>query len=131
MKKLKLKILIEIYYALVRLGHTQSEAFYAFAKNKRKLRPHIDEHEATRQDLVKQLAKKDKSGEPIVQGEGRQKQYDFTPANLKKFNKTLEELEEKEIEVEFHKIKLSKIQNEKHNANDIEIILEHILVDEE
>ena len=83
-----------------------------------------DSHES----IVEKFAAKDKSGKPILIGEGEAAEVDFGK-NKDKANEYWQELLNEEISVDFYKFPYSKFGETKLDAGAIEPILDIILTD--
>ena len=85
-------------------------------KNKNKLKEIVDNFDEARQTLVKSLADKDESGEPIVEN------GNYVIKDREKLNKEFVELQAIETEVELDKISVDDLADKEINGADYEVL---------
>lgn len=88
----------------------------AIVKNKNKLKEIVDNFDEARQALVKSLADKDESGEPIIENNN------YVIKDKARLNNEFMELQEIETEVEFDTISVDDLADKEINGADYEVL---------
>jgi hypothetical protein len=78
MDKLKNKDLILMNEALMYLSSKQTSAWFGVSKNIRAIKPHIEEINASKEDIIANLSQKDSEGKPMYVGDGQERRVVWT-----------------------------------------------------
>lgn len=129
MTKLKNKDVLIISDSLHYLNSMKTPAWYQISKNLRAIKPIIQEITDSKDDIIKNLAAKDKDGNVMFQGEGEAKTVVFkdTEAADKKWSAMMNE-EAKDIS--WYMFSAEKFGNIELDALAIEPLIDVCLVEE-
>lgn len=121
------KEVLEISQALGYLNGKETQAWYAVGKNVRKIKPLLEEIEASKQSLFEKYAAKDEDGQ-IKFLDKQRTQIDFGE-NQEEANETWKKIQDERVEVDFYTFKHGAIAEEKLNSNAIIPLIDIIIVD--
>jgi hypothetical protein len=128
--KIKNKDLTMIAHSLEQLSREHTVAWYAVNKNKRKVKPFMEEFEQSRRDVMDRLAEKNEDGSIKTKNENGFEELDFTdPIKRKEVEDALIQISEEEIEIEFHIQSISVIVNEPHHPQVLEPLIGTVFID--
>ena len=103
-KKITNNQLLSISQSLAYLGTKETDSWYAISKNIRKIKPFLEELGESQKEIVEKYAERDDKGQMIFEENGNPK-----ISNLDVLNKTLFELGNETVVVDFHTIESDKL----------------------
>lgn len=128
MVKLKNKDVMIMNECLMYLSSKQTQAWYGVSKNLRALKPIVEEINATKDEIVKNLSKKDTAGEILYVGEGAQKVVVWED-QIKADELWKECMQEESENISFYNIPYSKFGEVELDALMLEPLMDIIITD--
>lgn len=121
--------LMNIADSLTYLADKETSAWYEISRNLRIVKPIMEEANEIRQGFAKNLAKKDKKGQPVV--ENNRYVWKSKEAELEQ-QKIWNEFINEEVEIkEFRKFDISKLEGIKLHGGLLSNLLDIIIIDNE
>lgn len=114
--------LLSISQSLAYLSTKETEQWYAIAKNVRAIKPHLEDLQQFQKEIVERFADKDENGQIIFEERGTPK-----ISNIDILNKTLYELGNETINVDFYTIEKESLFKYNLEPRYIEPLVDFIL----
>jgi hypothetical protein len=128
--KIKNKDLIMVAQGLEHLSSEHTVAWYCVNKNKRKVKPFIEEFEQSRRDVMDKMADRNEDGSIKTKVENGVEVLDISdPIKAKEIEDAMLAIAEEEIEIEFHIQPVTVIVNESHLPQYIEPLIGTVFID--
>jgi len=123
-KKITNNQLLSISQSLAYLGTKETDSWYAISKNIRKIKPFLEELSVVQKDIVEKYAERDENGQMVFEENGAPK-----ISNLDVLNKTLFELGNETVVVDFYTIESDKLTKYNLEPRYIEPIVDFIITE--
>jgi hypothetical protein len=129
MSELKNKDILVINESLLYLNNMKTAAWYQISKNLRAVKGALKEINDSKEDLIKNLSKKDENGQPIYEGEGVDRAVVFE--NPEEANqKWYEILNDVAPNIEWYKFNFEKFGDVELDALAIEPLIDVCLIED-
>jgi hypothetical protein len=129
MSELKNKDILVINESLLYLNNMKTAAWYQISKNLRAIKGALKEINDSKEDLIKNLSKKDDNGQPIYEGEGTERAVVFeNPEEADK--KWSDILNDVTPNIEWYKFNFEKFGDVELDALAIEPLIDVCLIED-
>ena len=122
-KELTRNDLLAVNECLNYLSAKETSIWYQILKNKKKVKPLVDETMELRNEIVEKFSKKDENGEKVKDENGN-----ILVSDPEEANKALNKLGDEKVKVELDEANLSELKDAKIESRYVEPLLDTMLI---